>query len=93
MPDGSNRQLAVQFHETNGEVWEAGYRLTGTAPVLVRLPFSAFARPGWSTGGNGVIDLGSIKEFAFYIAQGSGSQGSGTLHIDNIRAVKLSVPE
>ncbi len=92
-PDGSNRQLAVQFHETNGEVWEAGYPLTGTAPVLVRLPFSAFARPGWSTGGNGVIDLGSIKEFAFYIAQGSGSQGSGTLLIDNIRAVKLPVSE
>jgi mannan endo-1,4-beta-mannosidase len=92
-PDGSNRQLAVQFHETNGEVWEAGYKLAGTAPVLVRLPFSAFARPGWSTGGNGVIDLGSIKEFAFYIAQGSGSQGSGTLYFDNIRAVKLPVPE
>ncbi|MDF2938059.1 MAG: hypothetical protein K0Q90_3432, partial [Paenibacillaceae bacterium] len=92
-PDGSNRQLAVQFHETNGEVWEAGYRIQGTAPVLVRLPFTAFGRPGWSTVGNGVIDLGSIKEFAFYIAQGSGSQGSGTLYIDDIRAVKLPAGE
>ncbi|WP_054940967.1 glycosyl hydrolase [Paenibacillus ihuae] len=88
-PDGSNRQLAVQFHETNGEVWEASLKLQGTEPVLVTLPFTVFARPGWSTGGNGVIDLGSIKEFAFYIAQGSGTPGSGTLYIDDINAVKL----
>ncbi|WP_162551090.1 glycosyl hydrolase [Paenibacillus tepidiphilus] len=88
-PDGSNRQLAVQFHETNGEVWEASLRIQGTAPVQITLPFSSFVRPGWSTGGNGVIDPGSIKEFAFYIAQGSGTPGSGTLYIDNVRAVKL----
>ncbi|WP_187355304.1 glycosyl hydrolase [Paenibacillus tengchongensis] len=88
-PDGSNRQLAVQFHETNGEVWEASLRLQGTVPVQVTLPFSAFVRPGWSSGGNGIIDPGSIKEFAFYIAQGSGTQGSGTLFIDDVKAVKL----
>ncbi|MBW4080756.1 glycosyl hydrolase [Paenibacillus sp. S150] len=88
-PDGSNRQLAVQFHETNGEVWEAGIKIEGTSPQLVTLPFTAFARPGWSTGGNGVIDPGSIKEFAFYVAQGNGTQGSGTLYIDDVMAVKL----
>lgn len=88
-PDGSNRQLAVQFHETNGEVWEASLRIQGTAPVQVTLPFTEFARPGWSTGGNGVIDLGSIKEFAFYIAQGNGTQGSGTLYIDDVKAIRL----
>ncbi|WP_169834309.1 glycosyl hydrolase [Paenibacillus donghaensis] len=92
-PDGSNRQLAVQFHETNGEVWEAGLRLQGTAPVLVRLPFTSFQRPGWSTGGNGLIDLGSIREFAFYVAQGNGAVGSGTLYIDDVSAVKLPVPD
>lgn len=92
-PDGSNRQLAVQFHETNGEVWEASIPVQGTSPVLVTIPFSEFLRPGWSTGGNGVIDLGSIKEFAFYIAQGSGTQGSGTLYIDDVKAIKLPVEE
>ncbi|WP_019911152.1 glycosyl hydrolase [Paenibacillus sp. HW567] len=90
-PDGSNRQLAVQFHETNGEVWEASIKIEGTTPVLVTIPFTGFARPGWSTGGNGVIDLGSIKEFAFYVAQGSGSLGSGTLYIDDVKAIKLTV--
>lgn len=89
-PDGSNRQLAVQFHETGGEVWEASMRIQGTEPVLVSIPFTDFVRPGWSTGGNGVIDLTSIKEFAFYIAQGGGTQGSGTLYIDDINAVKLA---
>ncbi|SDL13974.1 glycosyl hydrolase [Paenibacillus jilunlii] len=92
-PDGSNRQLAVQFHETNGEVWEAGIKIEGTAARLVTLPFTDFVRPGWSTGGNGVIDLGSIKEFAFYVAQGSGTQGSGTLYIDDVQAVKLPTEE
>ncbi|QQZ59663.1 CIA30 family protein [Paenibacillus sonchi] len=92
-PDGSNRQLAVQFHETNGEVWEAGIKLEGTAARQVTIPFTDFARPGWSTGGNGVIDLGSIKEFAFYVAQGSGVQGSGTLYIDDVQAVKLPAEE
>lgn len=89
-PDGSNRQLAVQFHETSGEVWEASIPIQGTAPVLVTIPFTEFLRPGWSTGGNGIIDLGSIKEFAFYIAQGSGTQGSGTLYIDDVSAIRLS---
>ncbi len=88
-PDGSNRQLAVQFHETNGEVWEASIKIEGTAPRLVTIPFTDFARPGWSTGGNGVIDLGSIKEFAFYVAQGSGTQGSGTIYFDDVKAIKL----
>lgn len=92
-PDGSNRQLAVQFHETNGEVWEASLRIQGTAPVLITLPFTSFARPGWYTGGNGVIDLGSIKEFAFYIAQGSGTLGSGTLYIDDVKAIRLTVED
>jgi mannan endo-1,4-beta-mannosidase len=92
-PDGSNRQLAVQFHETNGEVWETSFKIQGTAPVLVTLPFTGFAKPGWATSGNGVIDLGSIKEFAFYVAQGSGTQGSGTLYIDNVKAIKLPEEE
>ncbi|MNN88670.1 Carbohydrate binding domain (family 11) [compost metagenome] len=91
VPDGSNRQLAVQFHETNGEVWEASIRIQGTSPVQVTIPFTDFIRPGWSTGGNGVIDLGSIKEFAFYVAQGNGTLGSGTLYIDEVNAVKLPV--
>ncbi|MNI91278.1 hypothetical protein D3C73_1489130 [compost metagenome] len=61
--------------------------------MLVTIPFTDFARPGWSTSGNGVIDLGSIKEFAFYIAQGSGTAGSGTLYIDDIYAVRLTEDE
>ncbi|MNC84274.1 hypothetical protein D3C75_1387370 [compost metagenome] len=61
--------------------------------MLVTLPFTGFAKPGWSTSGNGVIDLGSIKEFAFYVAQGSGTQGSGTLYIDNVKAIKLPEEE
>ncbi|MBT2289767.1 fibronectin type III domain-containing protein [Paenibacillus albidus] len=92
-PDDSSRQLAVQFHETGGEVWEASYRIEGTAAGLVTIPFTEFVNPGWSSGGNGVMDLGSIKEFGFYVAQGNGSTGSGTLYIDDVKAIKLSVEE
>lgn len=87
-PDGSNRVLTVQFHETDGEVWEAGLSLTGTQARIVTIPFSEFAHPGWYNGGNSVVDPEAIKEFAFYFGQGEGEPGSGTIYVDDIEAVK-----
>lgn len=82
-PDGSDRSLTIQFGQATGEYWEAYVPIMGrTEPFLVRLPFAAFVRPSWSTGGSDEIDLRAISSFSIYI--GGGSNGSGTLYIDSI---------
>ncbi|MFC5471521.1 glycosyl hydrolase [Cohnella suwonensis] len=92
-PDASKRQLTVQFHESNGEVWEAGFTLTGKSARIVKIPFTSFAHPGWFQGGNGIVEPDTIKEIAFYFGQGEGKPGSGTIYVDDIEAVKLSDDE
>lgn len=85
-PDGSNRTLTIQFKETSGELWETYYTLSGTTAGIVNLPFSSFNHPGWYSGGNGVKDLNTIKEYSIYVNQGSGSTGSSSIYIDSVTA-------
>ncbi len=92
-PDGSNRQLSIQFHETTGEVWEAGYSLSGIGGRIVTIPFTEFAHPGWYNGGNDVVDPDAIKEFGFYFGEGAGGAGSGSIYIDNLQAINLDEDE
>ncbi|QGQ98362.1 hypothetical protein EHS13_27495 [Paenibacillus psychroresistens] len=91
-PDGSNRQLTVQFKESSGEIWEAYYTLTGTTAATVGLLFNGFQHPSWYSGGNGVIDLGAITEFNLYVNQGAGATGSSTLYFDSITTANLTAP-
>nr|WP_243867226.1 carbohydrate binding domain-containing protein [Paenibacillus sp. BK720] len=85
-PDGSNRTLTIQFKETSGELWETYYTLSGTTAGIVNLPFSSFNHPGWYSGGNGVKDLNTVKEYSIYVNQGSGTTGSSTIYLDAITA-------
>ncbi len=91
-PDGSNRTLTIQFKETNGELWETYYTLAGTTATTLSIPFTSFQHPGWYSGGNGVIDLGSIGESNLYINKGSGADGSGTIYVDSISLGNGSTP-
>lgn len=85
-PDGSDRSLTIQFGQATGDYWEAYVPILGrTEPFLVRLPFAAFVRPSWNTGGTGQMDLGAVTSFSIYI--GGGSKGSGTLYIDSISLI------
>lgn len=85
-PDGSNRTLTIQFKETSGEVWETYYTLSGTTAGVIELPFASFAHPGWYSGGNGVRDLNTVKEYSIYVNKGSGAVGSGTIYVDSVTA-------
>ncbi|HEX3046488.1 MAG TPA: carbohydrate binding domain-containing protein [Bacillota bacterium] len=86
-PDASNRTLTIQFEESSGEYWETYYTLSGAATTSVTLPFASFIHPPWYSGGNGVIDPGSIIQFSIYVNQGSGGTGNSTLYFDGIQAV------
>lgn len=80
-PDGSGRTITIQFQESSGEYWEYVYTPSGTDGVVVYIPWSGFVHPGWYSGGNGVIDLGSIIQFSVY----ENGDGAGTLYFDDIK--------
>lgn len=83
-PDGSDRSLTIQFGQASGEYWEAYVPFMGrTEPFVVKLPFTAFVRPSWNTGGLDEVDLRAITSFSIYIGGGSGP-GSGAFYIDSI---------
>lgn len=85
-PDGSNRNLSVQFKEASGDYWKAQLALSGTEGRWVDIPFSSFSRPDWQ-GGSGTIELNDIIEFGFYV---DGAQGTGAIYFDSIKPVKLT---
>lgn len=85
-PDGSNRNLAVQFKETNGDYWKAQLALSGTEPKLIQLPFTSFFRPSWQ-GGSATMDLEAIDEFGLFVD--GAPQGIGAIYFDSIEPVKL----
>jgi mannan endo-1,4-beta-mannosidase len=83
--DGSNKDLAVQFHEASGEVWKYTTNLSGFHDRDFQLPLdtSVFHLPEWSPSVNGQINLGSIVGFSIYV--GHGEMGQGTIYVDAIR--------
>jgi len=86
-PDGSGHTLTVQFQEDNGELWEAYHTLSGMEARQVTIPFTEFRHPGWYSGGNGILELSSIKNYSLYVNErDTGIGTSGTLYFDDVKA-------
>lgn len=88
LPDGSGRDLTLQFQESSGEYWESTIQLAGSAPVEQFIPFSSFNNPSWGGVVNGTIEKEQISQFSIYLG---GNGGNGTIYLDNIRASNGSV--
>ena len=91
-PDGSNKNLTIQFSEVSGEVWNAVLALADTEESLIKIPFTDFVRPSWSQG-NGAIDLGSIGRIGIYVDKASGMEGSGVLYLDSFEVAQMQLVE
>lgn len=91
-PNGSGNLLTFQIKEASGELWEASSPLSGTAPALVKIPFSNFVHPAGYTGGNGVFDLDSIASMGIYVKAGSGQSGSNSIALDSFAVVNIADP-
>lgn len=84
-PDGSRHSMTIQFGQATGDYWEAYVPIQGkTEPELVQLPFDAFVRPAWNTGGIDQIELSLITSFAIYIGRTEGAGTSGAIHFGAI---------
>ena len=92
-PDGSQRTLTIQFRTrgTSGSVyWELYLTLSGTDPVVVKLPFGAFQNPPWYTPSpdeaaiNVLPNVSYVEELALYINQSVGAKGASVLYFDSI---------
>jgi hypothetical protein len=83
--DRSPRDMLFQFREVSGEVWRYRINLStfGTRDFRLPLDEGTFLHADWSTYQNGLVDLGAIEYYAFYV--GNGGQGSGTVYVDDIR--------
>jgi hypothetical protein len=91
-PDGSNNRLVLQVKEANGEPFDASFKLSGTEPVLVQIPWHCFKKPGWYSGaGNGTLDSNDISEFSIYINMGESGPITSTLLIDSIEAANFGL--
>ncbi|HNW60116.1 MAG TPA: DUF5060 domain-containing protein [bacterium] len=78
--DGSNRSLAVQINRTSSSYWLYQLPLAPPAGMLVELPLSGFT----ASDGSGPVDLSQAAGLSFNILRGSGSEGSGTIWLDDI---------
>lgn len=81
----AGHHLTIQFKESSGEYWESNLTLASGGASVKFAAWSAFARPSWYSGGNGIIDLSAITEISLYMG---GSAGSGTLIVDDLQAGK-----
>lgn len=96
-PNGADSLgLTIQFKEsgdTDGEVWKTEYRVSGSEPMMVQIPFNRFFIPDWwksshPSMGNGKVDLGKIESFGLYL---DGAEGSYTVYLDDFRLYRLPV--
>lgn len=85
-PDGSGRDLTIQFKTQDGSYWEMQYTCSGTETGKLNLPLSDFKRPSWQQSEED-LDLSGVTEFALYIG---GDPGKGTLYFDDIRLIEGS---
>lgn len=93
-PDGSGNRLVLQVKEADGEPYDASYKLSGTEPILVQIPWNAFKKPSWYSGaGNGVLDPDRLAEFSIYVNKGDGGAGTSTLILDSIQAARFNLLE
>lgn len=88
-PDGSGRTVSFSFLEHVGSdgahhFWGVDYQMTGTTPVVVTAPWSAFH------GDSGhQMNLSGIEEQVWWVL---GDQGSGTFYVDQIELIKTASP-
>jgi hypothetical protein len=93
-PDGSDNRFVLQFKEKDGEPWDVSYKLTGTEPVLLQIPWHSFKRPAWYSGtGNGILDLNNVTEYSFYVNMGDRGPTTSTLYIDSVKAAEFDLVE
>jgi mannan endo-1,4-beta-mannosidase len=89
LPDGSGTGATLQV-VADGVYFEYNVPLTGTAPVQVSAPFSAFAPASWDTAHAGAVldaaKLAKVTQFSLYLGQGTAGVTRGTIYVDDIIA-------
>ncbi|MDX2020121.1 MAG: malectin domain-containing carbohydrate-binding protein [Deltaproteobacteria bacterium] len=98
-PDGSGRLFTFfvleKIRHGHKWFWEAPYKMTGDAPVIVTMPFSAFYRAVKNDAPDKAFDSSLIEETAWWVRQGgaaSNPQVPSSVWIDSIEVVKLAQP-
>jgi hypothetical protein len=93
-PDGSRREIVVQFSEEDNDHWEAYIYMSGSTPGVQTIRFSQFVKPAWNTSGDGRMELDDITGFGFYVRSTAHnpSPGSGTIYLDAFKLVTMSGP-
>ncbi|MBV9389434.1 MAG: hypothetical protein JOZ78_23680 [Chroococcidiopsidaceae cyanobacterium CP_BM_ER_R8_30] len=95
-PDGSGRTVQFSFTEPIGSdgvkyFWFADYQMTGTQPVVVYMPWSAFYLvsdvPGSEYGHQ--MNLSGIIEQSWFV---KGAPGPGTFYIDKVELFQTASP-
>jgi hypothetical protein len=79
--DGSLRSLVVQINRNSSSYWQYELPLASAAWEWVELPLNAFT----ANDGSGPLDLTLAAGISFNILKGSGTDGSGTIYLDEIR--------
>ncbi len=82
-PDGSDRTLSFGFLERTGSdgvhhFHYADYQMTGTTPVIITMPWSAF--------GADQTKVSGVEEQIWSL---EGSPGPGTIYVDKIELIKF----
>ena len=78
--DGSQRGLAVRINRTSSSYWQYEMNLASAEETLVELPLSGFI----ANDGSSPLELNRAASLSFHILRGSGSDGSGTIALDDI---------
>ncbi len=95
-PDGSGRTVQFSFTEHIGwdgvkHFWFGNYQTTGTQPVIVYMPWSAFYQISNVLGGEygHQMNLSGITEQSWLV---KGTPGGGTFFIDKVELIKTASP-
>ncbi len=78
--DASGRTLAVQINRTSSSYWLYQMPLASTAGTVIEVPLSKFT----ASDASGAVDLTQAASLAFNILKGNGTEGSGTIWLDDI---------
>ncbi len=84
IPDGNNNDFNVVLVEQSGEIWKAKFKLSGTKPLTIKLPFSLFTRDTYPED-NKKLDLDKISTVGYSV---SGNQGEGQIYVKHIICYK-----
>jgi|GEM_PF-3157082 len=95
-PDGSGRTVQFSFTEHIGSdevkhFWFGEYQMTGTQPVIVYMPWSAFYHTSNILGDDygHQMNLSGIIEQSWFV---KGAPGPGTFYVDKVELIKTASP-